>query len=188
MVKKRTWSVGLLQTAVANSRSIRQVLFSLGLRESGGNYAQAKKYILEHNLDDSHFTGSTWNKGLHGIGKPRKPLDEILVSPSTFQSYKLKNRLYKAGLKKPACEECGWKKQSEDGRLPLELDHVNGIGTDNRLENLRILCPNCHSLKPTHRGRNRNSIARARVEKLVNSRNLKFRAERLAGSSPAPGI
>ncbi|KKQ13143.1 MAG: hypothetical protein US27_C0015G0001, partial [Candidatus Moranbacteria bacterium GW2011_GWF1_36_78] len=49
---------------------------------------------------------------------------------------------------------CGWHKVSKDGRLPLELDHINGDSKDNRIKNLRVLCPNCHSLKPTHRGRN----------------------------------
>ncbi|MGB4076287.1 MAG: HNH endonuclease [Minisyncoccia bacterium] len=41
--------------------------------------------------------------------------------------------------------------------MPVELDHVNGDRHDNRIENLRILCPNCHSLKPTHRGRNKTN-------------------------------
>ncbi|MFC1775685.1 HNH endonuclease, partial [Patescibacteria group bacterium] len=102
-----------------------------------------------------HFTGQGWNKGMRGIGKPRISLKEILTKNSSFQSYKLKKRLFKEGLKKPQCEECGWAKKSKDGRIPLELDHVNGTRTDNRLENLRVLCPNCHSLKPTHRGLNK---------------------------------
>ncbi|KKR20443.1 MAG: hypothetical protein UT50_C0017G0003 [Candidatus Moranbacteria bacterium GW2011_GWA2_39_41] len=88
------------------------------------------------------------------IGKPRIKLEDILKKDNYFQSFKLKKRLFAANLKPRHCEECGWKKVSEDGRTPLELDHINGDSADNRLENLRVLCPNCHSLKPTHRGRN----------------------------------
>ena len=71
------------------------------------------------------------------------------------RTLKLIVRLFKAGLKKAGCEECGWAKLSADGRIPVELDHINGDRYDNRIENLRILCPNCHSLKSTHRGRNK---------------------------------
>lgn len=85
------------------------------------------------------------------------PLCKILVRGSDYQSHKLKNRLLKEGIKPKRCEECNWAKTSSDGRLPLELDHINGDKRDNRLKNLRVLCPNCHSLKPTHRGRNINA-------------------------------
>lgn len=127
------------------------------MKQAGGNYTQVSKYLKEYAINTEHFKGKGWNKGLSGIGKPRLPLEEILVADNTYQSYKLKKRLSAAKLKSPCCEECGWAKQSDDGRLPLELDHINGNNSDNRLENLRILCPNCHSLKPTHRGRNRKN-------------------------------
>jgi len=113
---------------------------------------------MSHKIDISHIIGQAWNRGLKGIGKPRLSLNEILVKNSYFQSHKLKKRLFMAGLKKIHCEECGWSKKSPDGRIPLELDHINGDSHNNCLDNLRILCPNCHSLKPTHRGRIRNKI------------------------------
>jgi hypothetical protein len=157
LMRRRSWSNNQLKNAVKTSTSYRQVLAKLNLREAGGNYEQIKKYIKEYNLNIKHFKGRGWNKGLKGIGKPRIPLKKILVKNSSFQSFKLKKRLFKEGLKPQRCEKCGWKKRSIDGRLPLELDHINGDSRDNRLENLRILCPNCHSLQLTHRGRNRKN-------------------------------
>ncbi|MEI7741845.1 MAG: HNH endonuclease signature motif containing protein [bacterium] len=154
-MRKRSWTEEQLIAAVKNSFSYRGVLRCLGLKLAGGSYNQVHKYIKELELDHSHFKGAGWNRGLRGIGIVRIPLEKILVKNSDFQSFKLKKRLFKQKLFEPKCGECGWAKQSIDGRLPLELDHINGDHRDNRLENLRILCPNCHSLKPTHRGANR---------------------------------
>lgn len=154
MNRKRRWTLEQLKDAVASSRSMAQVIIKLGLIPAGGNYDQLRKYIEENSFDTSHFTGRGWSKGMKFPFKPLVPLEEILRNGSRYQSYKLKTRLFLARLKKMECEICGWSKYSEDGRLPLELDHVNGKRHDNRLGNLRILCPNCHSLQPTHRGRN----------------------------------
>lgn len=143
----------MLERAVKETFSYRQVLSRIGLKEAGGNYKQIKKYISEYKLDISHFKGRGWNAGLSGIGKPVIPLSKILVRNSTFQSYKLKKRLFADKLKPQHCEQCGWSKKTQSGHLPLELDHINGDHTDNRIENLRVLCPNCHSLTPHHRGR-----------------------------------
>lgn len=155
-MRKRKWSEQDLYNAVKTSVSYRQVIKKLGLKTAGGNYAQLKKYIKEYKIDISHFTGKGWNKGLKFNFVFKIPLNKILKKNSQFQSYKLKNRLYKEGLKKEKCEECGWSKKTASGRLPLELHHINGDFHDNRLDNLIILCPNCHSLKPNYRGLNIN--------------------------------
>ena len=84
--------------AIAESTSIRQTLIKLGLKPVGGNYATAKNKTIKMRLDVSHHTGKGWNKGGKFVPTPAKPLDEILVENSTYQSYKLKNRLYKTGL------------------------------------------------------------------------------------------
>lgn len=162
MPSRRSWTDDELVEAVKASASVREVIKKLGLIPAGGNYVQVKAGILRLKLKSSHFKGQGWNKGKTYHTSTRSTLEFLLVKGSSVQSYKLKKRLYEAGLKQPQCEICGWAKLSADGRIPLELDHVNGDRMDNRIENLRILCPNCHSLQPTHRGLNKK-IALARV-------------------------
>jgi hypothetical protein len=154
MPRKRSWEDDDLVKAVKESKSVRMVLQALSLVPAGGNYQQVQRAIKRLELDTSHFTGQGWRQGRVFEFVPKKELVDILVENSDFQSYKLRNRLFKAGLKSPICELCGWAEQAEDGRIPVELDHVNGDHHDNRLDNLRILCPNCHSLQSTHRGKN----------------------------------
>ena len=156
-MRKRSWDKEDLVGAVKESTSYRRVIKRLGLVPAGGNYSQIKKYIKEYNLDTSHFSGKCWNRGLRYRSKTRKPIREVLTNNSDFQSYKVKQRLFEERLKDKVCEECGWAEVSDDGRLPLELNHINGNSRDNRIENLEILCPNCHSLRPHYRGRNKKS-------------------------------
>lgn len=83
-----------------------------------------------------------------------RPLDEVLVEGSAFSRVQLKKRLYAEGLKRPLCEMCGQDELWRGRRMSLILDHVNGVSDDHRLENLRILCPNCAATLDTHCGRN----------------------------------
>lgn len=155
MPKIRSWTDEQLIIAVKESESYRSVLIKLKLVPAGGNYEQVKSAVGKLGISTAHFTGKGWNVGLRFRPVPPTPIDELLVANGTMQSYSLKKRLFMAGLKTPKCELCGWAQKASDGRIPVELDHINGDRHDNRLVNLRILCPNCHSLQPTHRGKNK---------------------------------
>jgi len=156
----RSWTDDELRTAVRTNVTISGVLRSLGYSPSGGMHRYISTRIHQLDLDTSHFVGRAWARGRRVSGAPRRPLDEILVANSPYLSTgSLRRRLIREGLKRPLCEVCGldtWRGEP----LPLALDHVNGDPTDNRLENLRILCPNCHALTDTWCGR-RRSNARA---------------------------
>jgi 5-methylcytosine-specific restriction endonuclease McrA len=168
MPRKRSWTDEQLMLAVAGSESVRSVIIKLRLVPAGGNYDQINDRIKALNLSTSHFTGMGWNVGLKFVPNPKLPLNEILVKGRRHQSNSLKLRLFNAGLREPKCELCGWCEMSVDGRIPIELDHINGDHMDNRIENLRILCPNCHSLQLTHRGKNKKTALKYKnVPKLV---------------------
>lgn len=144
---RRRWSDTDLEAAVRVSDSVSEVSRRLGYTPNGGIHRMVVARIRKLGLDRSHFTGMAWAKGQ----KRRDlalPLDEILVEGSTYGSSRLRERLVAEGLLLPLCAECGLTKWRGE-RLPLHLDHINGDHTDNRLENLRILCPNCHSVTKT---------------------------------------
>lgn len=156
-MRKKKWTIEQLREAAAHSFSFAQVLRKLELIPAGGNYTTIQSCVRESGIDTTHFTGRLWRRGIRGVPKvPPRPLEQLLVAGSTYQSHKLKKRLFNEGLKTPKCEICGWAEHASDGRLPLELDHINGEHSDNRFQNLRVLCPNCHSLQPTHRGANKS--------------------------------
>lgn len=156
--RPRKYTYEQLEQAVKESFSVAQVIEKLGLRPAGGNYALTKQRIEEYGLDTSHFTGKLWIKGKQHPNHVRRDLKEILVKDSNYSSTNdLRQRLIKEGILEYRCVSCGLDRWL-DNPIPLELDHINGDNRDHRLENLRLLCPNCHALTPTYRARNKRKL------------------------------
>lgn len=148
-----------LKEAVKTSFSIAEVCRKVGLKPIGGNYKTIKDKIIKFNIDNSHFTGQGWNVGLKFKPNPAKPIEEYLVENSTYQSFKLAKRLLKEGYKKHMCEMCS-NTEWFGLPIPLELHHINGVNTNNKLENIQLLCPNCHAQTDNYRGKNIGMSAR----------------------------
>ena len=147
----KTYTKEQLTDAIKASTSIRQVLIKLNLKEAGGNYNTIKTDIKNYNIDVSHFKGQAWSKDLK-LGL-KTPLEDYFNNTIKITSYKLKLKLFEYNIKQKECENC--RLNSWLGKeIPLELDHIDGNKHNNTLENLRILCPNCHALTPTYRTKN----------------------------------
>jgi hypothetical protein len=128
-----------------------EALRHLGLRPAGGNHKTLSKLVDRYGVSTEHFD-PYW--GQRGQRRPdATPLEAILVENSTYSRSHLKRRLYDEGLKRRACELCGQGEAWRGRQMALILDHVNGVPTDQRLENLQIVCPNCAATLDTHCGR-----------------------------------
>lgn len=138
----------LLVGVVERSTSAAQVFRVLDMDVNGGNYITFKSRLAEWNIDASHFLGSGHLRGSTSR-KERPPLESVLTVNSSYSRSKLKKRLVSEGVMEEQCAWCGIGPSWNGKPLTLELDHINGVNDDNRLENLRLLCPNCHSQTPT---------------------------------------
>jgi hypothetical protein len=152
-MRKANWTDAEFKIAVAKSISVAGVLRCIGLVPKGGNYRTVRAKVKELGLSTKHWLGLAHLRGQKRI-LPKQPLAEVLVENSTYSRACLKARLLREGLLPSVCALCGQTSTWFGKPLVLELDHVNGVNNDNRLSNLRLLCPNCHSQQPTFCGAN----------------------------------
>lgn len=158
-MRKKTskiWTIGKVDLAdlVAKSASFAEILKRLGLVVVGCQYRILKHRLATDGIDFSHIaTGLGSNRGRHFKSSPM-PMSQMLTEQSVHSRRHLKRRLLADGLLKNECALCHGASEWQGKPLVMVLDHINGIGNDNRLENLRLLCPNCNSQQPTFSGRN----------------------------------
>jgi len=141
------FDVEIISSIVKESISLAEVFRKLKKSKSGDSYKTLKKFISRNNIDISHFDPWRNNKNNN---HQEKPISYWLNEGTNINSSHLKDKLYKYNLKERKCELCGQDEMWNGKKMSLILDHINGISDDNRLENLRIVCPNCNATLPTH--------------------------------------
>lgn len=158
-----------LEPIVTNSKTYAEILRKLKRKMNSGNYQTLQKYIRIHQINTDHLMGK---RHLQDTLRPRQsiPIEQVLVENSNYSNTtSLKKRLLKMGLLKNKCyiDDCPTLKMDNwlNKEIVYQLDHINGIRHDNRLENLRLLCPICHTQTNNYAGRNIKTASK----ELVNS-------------------
>ena len=151
-MRKVKYTKELLEEKIKDCYSFLELCRRLGLKPEGSNPTTLRKKLIEFGIDFSHFTGQGWNRN------PQNPVykkkyQANLCEYSSLSSANVKKLVYRLGLKENKCECCGLT-EWQGKPITCELHHINGDKTDNRLENLIILCPNCHSQTDNFRNKN----------------------------------
>jgi Zn finger protein HypA/HybF involved in hydrogenase expression len=170
MPKQRKWTKEQLVAAVKTSKSFAQVLKKLNLK-GGGAHSGIKKIINDLGLDTTHFSGQLWSKGNTALDDSRigkKDTSRIFVEESEVSPAYVRKLIIKHNLLPYRCK-CGIENEWQGTNISLQLDHIDGNRRNHQLDNLRFLCPNCHSQTPTFCGKNKSSSKQVSDDELKNA-------------------
>ena len=168
--KYKTHTKENLQETVSISTSWRDVLSKLGYSsEYRGSQTHIKKRAVDLGVDFSHFKGSRWNAGLSF--PPKRPIIDYF-NGAFITSNVLKKRMLKEGIKEWKCERCN-NTEWLGGKIPLELHHKDHNPKNNQLDNLKLVCPNCH-----YKEHNPSKILKEKVLKIREKRKQEYRARK----------
>lgn len=139
------WDKENLLNIIEKSECKSDVLKLMNLTISAGNFKTLKKYLKIYNIDETKIEYK-YNRG--NRFKKKYSDEEVFCKNSKF-SCNLKERILKSNLKEYKCSVCGNEGEWMNKKMVLQVDHINGINNDNRIENIRFICPNCHSQTET---------------------------------------
>lgn len=148
-----------LEDVVNSSVSVREALERLGMRDVGGNRRSFYKVLEKRSISIKSLEENRLNAYKNGeFSNNKRNNEEIFTENSLVSRAVLKNRILKEEILEYKCVKCGNKGEWQGEELVLHIEHKNGIGNDNRIENLEFLCPNCHSQTKTFAGRNSKNV------------------------------
>lgn len=151
-----------IEPLIANSTSWKDLFMKLGTSRSNGTHAVIRGISIRYNIDISHLNNRTifpWKK--------REDTD-VFCENSEVDRSTVKNRILSKNLILYECK-CGNKGEWLGQKMSLVLDHINGINNDNRLSNLRFICPNCDAVSPTYKNKNKNIN---KIKKSIQNKNI----------------
>ncbi len=154
-MRKKKYTNEQFVDAVKSSTSIRQVLSKLDLSETGGNYKHFYKEVNNLNLNTDHFTGQIHKTSLPPWNK--KSFTETFCKRNQRLNRRQRKYLLDKKILGELCSKCGLGNLWQNEPITLQIDHINGDPHDHNLDNLRLLCPNCHSQTETFCGKNKKA-------------------------------
>ena len=152
--KEHNWTKDNLLKAIEKSNCKSDVLRNLGITTKSGNFQTLDRYCVKYGIDLNIIKYDN-SRGYKFIRKLNN--EEIFIKNSDTSGKNLKLRIINDGLIDYKCQKCGNNGEWMGEKISLQLDHINGVNNDNRLENLRFLCPNCHSQTETFGSKNKRS-------------------------------